>query len=116
MAIVVTFEKVPIFPTRNKAHFQYALVTDGKTTYAIVNYERLDQRPVSLVGYSEPISCLGPVIKRFFRSDDTKTMLTTSNVGIPGKHIFQLSARQEDREQCINKNGKTCLTSRSFIY
>ena len=99
--IVVTYDNVNQHRgDSNRYHYQFALVTDGNVTYAVLNYERLDRNGPN--GYTEPVGRRCFDITRRFASD-VRSMVSTSNVGIPGKHVFLLTAN--DTGECINRKG-----------
>ena len=87
-AIVVTFDNIPRYGNTNyRFKYQAVIATDYTNTFAILNYERLDENG-NEVGFSDP-SC--NYLKRFTTSSDKTVLSNTSNVGIPGKHIFLLT-------------------------
>ena len=86
-AIIVTFDNIPQYGNTNRFKYQAVIVTDYTNTFAILNYERLDENGDE-VGFSDP-SC--NYLKRFTTSSDKTVLTNTSNVGIPGKHIFLLT-------------------------
>ena len=86
-AIIVTFDNIPRYGNTNRFKYQVVIVTDYTNTFAILNYERLDENG-NEVGFSDP-SC--NYLKRFTSSSDKTVLTNTSNVGIPGKHIFLLT-------------------------
>ena len=85
-AIIVTFNNIPRY-NNNQSRFKYqaVIVTDYTNTFAILNYERLDESG-NEAGFSD---C--NYLKRFTTSSDKTVLTNTSNVGIPGKHIFLLT-------------------------
>ena len=87
-AIIVTFDNIPRY-NNNQSRFKYqaVIVTDYTNTFAILNYGRLDENGDE-VGFSDP-SC--KYLKRFTTLSDKTVLTNTSNVGIPGKHIFLLT-------------------------
>ena len=87
-AIIVTFDNIPRYGNK-KIRFKYQAViaTDYTNTFAILNYEKLDENGKE-VGFSDP-SC--NYSKQFTTSSDKTILTSTSNVGIPGKHIFLLT-------------------------
>ena len=93
-AIIITYDDIPHYVNRYTLFkYQAVIATDYTNTFAILNYERLD-RNGNAIGYSDP-SC--NFHKYFATSSDQTDLTRTSNVGIPGKHIFLLT-RQECRE------------------
>ena len=87
-AIIVTFDNIPRY-RNNHSRFKYqaVIVTNYTNTFAILNYEKLDENG-NEVGFNDP-SC--NYLKRFTTSSDKTVLTNTSNVGIPGKHIFLLT-------------------------
>ena len=85
-AIIVTFDNIPRY-RNNHSRFKYqaVIVTDYTNTFAILNYERLDESG-NEAGFSD---C--NYSKQFTTSSDKTVLTNTSNVGIPGKHIFLLT-------------------------
>ena len=85
-AIIVTFDNIPR-SNNNQSRFKYqaVIVTDYTNTFAILNYERLDENGHE-AGFSD-----SSYSKRFTPSSDKTVLTNTSNVGIPGKHIFLLT-------------------------
>ena len=89
-AIIVTFDNIPQYGnTNNRFKYQAVIATDYTYTFAILNYERLDENG-NEVGFSDP-SC--NYLKRFKTSSNKTVLTNTSNVGIPGKHIFLLTQK-----------------------
>ena len=88
-AIIVTFDNIPQYGNTNRFKYQVIIATDYTDTFAILNYERLDGNG-NEVGFSDP-SC--NYLKRFTTSSNKTVLTNTSNVGIPGKHIFLLTQK-----------------------
>ena len=100
-AIVVTYNDIPRYGnTGRRFKYQAVIATDYTTTFAILNYDRLDLNG-NVVGYSEPGPCR--VSKQFIESSDRTVLTRTSNVGIPGKHVHMVSNGGDD---CRNEGGK----------
>ena len=101
-AIIVTYNNVPRYSSiSNLFKYQVVIATDYTNTFAILNYDRLDQTGRGAVGFSDPGPCR--VTKRFLNSSDERTLTQTSNVGRPGKHIHLLTVDAVD--DCANKGG-----------
>ena len=101
-AIIVTYNNVPRYSSiSNLFKYQVVIATDYTNTFAILNYDRLDQTGRGAVGFSDPGPCR--VTKRFLNSSDERTLTQTSNVGRPGKHIHLLTVDAVD--DCVNKGG-----------
>ena len=87
-AIIVTFDNIQRFGnTNNQFKYQVIIATDYTNTFVILNYERLDENGNEF-GFSDP-SC--NYSKQFTTPSDKTVLTNTSNVGIPGKHIFLLT-------------------------
>ena len=87
-AIIVTFDNIPKYRNINiRFKYQVVIATDYTYTFAILNYQRLDGNG-NEVGFSDPFR---NSLKRFTTSSDKTVLTRTSNVGIPGKHIFLLT-------------------------
>ena len=95
-AIIVTYNNVQQYgKLYNKFKYQVILATDYTSTYAIVNYERLDTSG-NRIGYGDP-SC--HAFQNFTSGGRNQTELTkTSNIGIPGRHLYVLT-----EQRCISK-------------
>ena len=90
-AIIMTYDNVPKYGDRSKRFkFQVVIATDYTNTFAILNYDRLDESG-GVVGYGDSGYC--PIIKTFTNSTDTRILNQTSNVGRPGKHIHLLTVK-----------------------
>ena len=89
-AIIVTYNNIPKYRESTKRFtFQVVIATDYTNTFAILNYDRLDESGND-IGYSDP-SCNS--LKYFTRSPDKRVLARTSNVGVPGKHIHLLTSK-----------------------
>ena len=95
-AIIVTYDNIPRYRYPSiKFKYQVILATDYTSTYAIVNYERLDTSG-NRIGYGDP-SC--HAFQNFTSGGRNQTELTkTSNIGIPGRHLYVLT-----EQRCISK-------------
>ena len=99
-AIIVTFDNILRYGNAgSRFKYQAVIATDYTNTFAILNYERLDESGYE-VGYNYP-SC--NYIKHFTRSGDKTVLTRTSNVGIPGKHIYLLT-----QKECMNCKYNHC--------
>ncbi|XP_057297435.1 uncharacterized protein LOC130628517 isoform X2 [Hydractinia symbiolongicarpus] len=67
--------------------FQAVIASDERETYAILNYKELGGRAIS-VGYEEPLCGKG----RFSKAEFSQALVNTSNIGIPGRHVFPLTS------------------------
>ena len=87
-AMIITYDNIQMYGQWYILFkYQVVIATDYTYTFSIFNYERLD-RNSNIVGYYDP-SC---GYSRHFTED--KTVFTrTSNVGIPGKHIYLLTQK-----------------------
>lgn len=107
--IIVTFNRVPRYNHQNMIFtFQTILATDYTKTYAILNYIQLDA-DARQTGFSYQQG----VCKTSQRFSNKSSLVYTSNVGVPGKHVHLLILSLK----CINKNGTEILRSltSSFI-
>ena len=87
-AIIVTFDNILRFGNAgSRFKYQAVIVTDYTNTFAILNYERLDENSYE-VGFSDPFFNYS---KQFTTSSDKTVLTKTSNVRIPGKHVFLLT-------------------------
>ena len=94
-AIIITYDNIPKYRQRYTLFkYQVVIATDYTNTFAILNYERLDESGYREVGYGDP-SC--NYLKHFTRSGDETVLTRTSNVGIAGKHIYFLT-----QKECMN--------------
>ena len=93
-AIIVTYDNVPKYQNPSiKFKYQVIIATDYRSTYAIVNYERLDTSG-NRIGYGDP-SC--HAFQEFTTRGRYQTELTKiSNVGIPGRHVYLLTKQSCD--------------------
>ncbi|XP_057299239.1 uncharacterized protein LOC130629879 isoform X2 [Hydractinia symbiolongicarpus] len=82
-AVIVTFMNA-LGPSSKSDTFQTVIATNGKETYAIFNYNRLDNPDCIVAGYGE-MYCSKYIM-------DCKNMSYTSNVGIPGRHVLKLTS------------------------
>ena len=102
-AIVVTFNNIQRYANAAKRFkYQVIIATDYTNTFAILNYDRVDEKGRGLVGYGDPGPCR--VTKRFSSTSDDTILTRTSNVGRPGKHIHLLTV--EGVDDCVNRGGK----------
>ena len=93
-AIIVTFDNIFRYGNAgSRFKYQAVIATDYTNTFAILNYDRLDESGYE-VGYGDS-TC--NYIKQFTTSADKTDLTRTSNVGIPGKHIYLLT-----QEECMN--------------
>lgn len=65
---------------------QAVFATDDNSTYVILNYRRFDDD--SVIGYSE-LSCGSKILF----GNKSSQMVHTSNVGVPGRHVFRLTQK-----------------------
>lgn len=76
--------------------FQMVLATDGKTTYAIVNYKELNYEAAGDVEVNE-VGCQKRRV--FIKEANSRNVLFNGNsTGVKGRHVFKLS-----REDCFIK-------------
>lgn len=85
-AVIVTFFNMlgAFYKLGDSDTFQTVIATNGKETYAIFNYNRLDNPDCIVAGYAE-MYC-----SKY--SMDCKKVSYTSNVGIPGRHVLKLTS------------------------
>lgn len=89
-AIVVTYNNIPKYGDSSKIFkYQVVITTDYTNTFAILNYDRLDESG-NINGFSEPVC---NVSKHFITSSDKTVLSSTSNVGISGIHIFLMTSK-----------------------
>ena len=95
-AIIVTYNNVPKYgDSSKKFKYQVVIATDYTNTFAILNYDRLDESG-SIVGYSDPLC---NVWRHFTTSSDKRVLTRTSNVGVLGKHVYLLTSKN-----CLGKD------------
>lgn len=85
---------------------QALFASDGNNTYVVFNYDNTRQLEF-LIGYSEPF-CGS---KRFFTANESRSVAETSNVGVPGRHVFLLTSNNCKREGTF----KGICKSRSIV-
>ena len=88
-AYIITF----VYPARK---FQVVLATNYQETYAILNYEELDNDPMSDVELHE-VGCGHNVFYK--RSNAAFSLIKGNSTGVRGRHVFSLA------ESCINRGG-----------
>ena len=89
-AIIVTYSNVPTYRYGHLRHtFQAVLASNGKLTYAVLNYKRLD-KSADLAQYTER-GCVNA--RTFVSSSLSRTLVSTGNVRI-GRHAFFLTSRK----------------------
>lgn len=104
-AIIITFNNVHKYGKPNiRFKYQVIIVTDYTNTFTILNYERLDEASSTVVGFTDPLSCKHTA--KFFGDRNNKALLTTSNVGEAGKHVFLLTVPLH----CQNSDGESLFT------
>ena len=82
---MVTYDNVYKYNTNNLLHtFQLVLATDETRTYVILNYHRLDYTGSVTNGFSETTNHSMEFVPR----SSAHSLVSTSNVGILGKHVF----------------------------
>ena len=102
-AIIVTYDNVPKYGDLSKRFkFQVVIATDYINTFAILNYDRLDESG-GVVGYGDSGYCTST--KTFTNSLDSRVLNKTSNVGRPGKHIHLLTVK--DVKYCWGSKSVT---------
>ena len=107
-AIIVTYNDIPRYSnTGIRYKYQIVIATDHTTTFAILNYDRLDSNG-NAVGYSEPGAC--GVSKKFTESSNRTVLTQTSNVGRPGKHVHLLS--NDSVDDCRDEGGKHLIINK----
>jgi len=112
-AVIVTYNNVVAYSSSSyRFKYQVVIATDYKHTYTIMNYHRLDLSTRGSSGFYERSSC--KINTDVFTNSSDRTVLTsTSNVGIPGKHVYLLS---DDVDSCLNQGGKSsCTFYKNFI-
>ena len=104
-AIIMTYDNVPKYGDRSKRFkFQVVIATDYTNTFAILNYDRLDESG-GVVGYGDSGYCTST--KTFTDSLDTRILNQTSNVGHAGKHIHLLKVK--DIKHCWGSKSVTVV-------
>ena len=80
----------------NEQTFQMVLATDGKTTYAIVNYKELNYEAAGDVEVNE----VGCQKRRVFVKElkSNHVLINGNSTGVKGRHVFKLSG-----DGCFNK-------------
>ena len=97
-AIIVTYSNVAAYsPSHLKHTFQVVLASNGKLTYAVLNYEQLDKSG-AIAQYSEG-GCVNS--RRFVSRSLSRTLVSTGNVRV-GRHAFLLTS---------NNCSGTCIFS-----
>lgn len=103
-AVIVTYSNVASYSSSStRLKYQAVIATDYRDTFTIVNYHRLDQTGSGSSGFFERGTCQINT-KLFSNSFDKRALTTTSNVGVQGKHIYQLSYNTDD-DDCFNRGG-----------
>lgn len=86
-ALVVTYKKISSYgKPLEKNTFQMILASSHNETYVILIYKELDTED-ALTGFNEGYCNR----KHFNKSLDSRTLFSTSNIGIGGKHVFLLT-------------------------
>ena len=102
-AIVVTYNNVERYNSiRLKYKYQLVLATDFDVTFAIMNYERLDNngnRP----GFSEPPGGSANTVYFTASTSQNRNLVSTSNIGVRGRHVYLLS--KVKCKNCSNPGG-----------
>ncbi|NWU92528.1 SNED1 protein, partial [Upupa epops] len=109
--------------------FQIVLITDGKLSFTIFNYESITWTTGMHASSGGDLSGLGGIAaqagfnagdgKRYFnipgsRTDDIADVEMTTNVGIPGRWVFRIDDAQVQVGGCSNTTS-VCLTLRPCL-
>ncbi|XP_061861642.1 sushi, nidogen and EGF-like domain-containing protein 1 isoform X3 [Colius striatus] len=109
--------------------FQIVLITDGKLSFTIFNYESITWTTGMHASSGGDIAGLGGIAaqagfnagdgKRYFnipgsRTDDIADVEMTTNVGIPGRWVFRIDDAQVQVGGCSNTTS-VCLTLRPCL-
>ncbi|KAJ7418322.1 Sushi, nidogen and EGF-like domain-containing protein 1 [Willisornis vidua] len=105
--------------------FQIVLITDGKLSFTIFNYESISWTTGMHASSGGDFAGLGGIAaqagfnagdgKRYFnipgsRTDDIADVEMTTNVGIPGRWVFRIDDAQVQVGGCSNTNVDECLS------
>ncbi|XP_057308416.1 uncharacterized protein LOC130646248 isoform X2 [Hydractinia symbiolongicarpus] len=82
--------------------FQAVLASDGNETFAILNYFKLEG-DATYIGHEEEF-CLNSI---FYQSLGSTELVHTSNVGIPGRHVFKLTSEIGCIRATLYPHGET---------
>ncbi|XP_060690951.1 sushi, nidogen and EGF-like domain-containing protein 1 isoform X2 [Hemiscyllium ocellatum] len=131
-ALVATWYKVTFFggSTFSPVNtFQIVLVTDGELSFTIFNYENITWTTGMHASSGGDFAGLGGIAaqagfnagdgKRYFnipgsRTDDIVDVETTTNVGVPGRWVFQIHDAQVEVGGC-NNTASVCLNLRPCL-
>ena len=93
-AIIVTYSNVAAYSSSHLKHtFQVVLASNGKLTYAVLNYKQLDKSG-AIAQYSER-GCVNS--RRFVSTAHSRELVSTGNVRV-GRHAFLLTS-----SSCLGK-------------
>ncbi|XP_067158181.1 sushi, nidogen and EGF-like domain-containing protein 1 isoform X4 [Apteryx mantelli] len=110
--------------------FQIVLITDGKLSFTIFNYESITWTTGMHASSGGDFAGLGGIAaqagfnagdgKRYFnipgsRTDDIADVEMTTNVGIPGRWVFRIDDAQVQVGGCSNTTS-VCLTLRPCLH
>ena len=87
-AIIVTYSNVASYWSGSQNTFQVVLASNGKLTYAVLNYKQLEISGVK-AGYSEE-GCDN--LRTFVPRSLSRTLVSTGNVRV-GRHAFLLTRK-----------------------
>lgn len=105
-AVIITFLNVPAKITPIFTHtFQVIFASDGRSTYLIINYIRLDSKG-GYAGFGEKFCEVKEI-----EIPDEKTLSGETNVNTRGKYVYLLT-----RESCKEDKGKTFLYLRNLLH
>ncbi|XP_048460745.1 sushi, nidogen and EGF-like domain-containing protein 1 [Rhincodon typus] len=131
-ALVATWYKVTFFggSTFSPVNtFQIVLVTDGELSFTIFNYENITWTTGMHASSGGDFAGLGGIAaqagfnagdgKRYFnipgsRTDDIVDVEMTTNVGVPGRWVFQIHDAQVEVGGC-NNTASVCLNLRPCL-
>jgi hypothetical protein len=100
--IIITYNNVARYNrASNRFKYQTIIATDYKNTFTIINYHRLDESG-TVAGFYERSPCKVNT-KLFTNSFDRRVLTKNTNIGILGKHVYQLTV--DDKHSCLNKGG-----------
>lgn len=85
--LLVTYENILRYTTTDRQTFQIAIASDGIHSFAVLSYTRLDRNADYGVGYYNK-NCGG--YQELVSKQQTRTLVSTSNIGVMGKHVMSL--------------------------
>lgn len=112
LVVIFTNVKKGIWNQR-KFTFQAVLASDGNETFAILNYFKLEG-DATYIGHFEDF-CQDSI---FYESLGSTELVHTSNVGIPGRHVFKLTSEIGciRASECVILRYLACLHVVIFLH